>query len=453
MPAAKFHRTLGLLPATAINMTQMCGIGPFITIPIMVATMGGPQAMIGWIAGALLAMADGLVWAELGAALPGAGGTYLYLREAFEHRTGKLMPFLFIWTAMLTIPLIMATGVIGLVQYLGFFFPHLGWWSQRAIGVGVTALVVLALYRRIESVRWITTGLWIIMLASVGLVIAACFSHFDPHLAFHFAGGGAGFLAGLGSGLIIAVYDYLGYYTSAYMGDELRDPGRVMPRSIVIAIVAIMLLYLALNIGVLGVVPWQTVAHASSIGSLVLERTWGYTAAAIVTVLILVTAFASVFAGLLGGSRVPFYAARDQVFFKAFGRLHHRHDFPHIALLAMGVVTAIGSFFDLTEVINMLLAASVLVQSLAQIAALIVLRRRRPDLHRPYRQWLYPLPCVIAAVGWIFVYFSATALSLVLSGIWVAAGIVAFLAWAKLNGAWPFGAIGVGSHRVTGAAD
>ncbi|HET8552841.1 MAG TPA: APC family permease [Gammaproteobacteria bacterium] len=448
-----FRRTLGLLPATAINMTQMCGIGPFITIPIMVATMGGPQAMIGWIAGAVLAMADGLVWAELGAALPGAGGSYLYLREAFEHRTGKLMPFLFIWTAMLTIPLIMATGVIGLVQYLGFFFPHLGWWAQRAIGVGVTALVVLALYRRIESIRWITTGLWVIMLASVTLVIAACFSHFDPHLAFNFTGGGAGFLTGLGSGLIIAVYDYLGYYTSAYMGDELRDPGRVMPRSIVIAIVAIMALYLALNIGVLGVVPWQTVAHASSIGSLVLERTWGYTAAAIVTVLILVTAFASVFAGLLGGSRVPFYAARDQVFFKAFGHLHNRHDFPHVALLAMGAVTAVGSFFDLTEVINMLLAASVLVQSLAQIAALIVLRRRRPDLHRPYRQWLYPLPCVIAAVGWSFVYFSATSLSLLLSGIWIFAGIVAFLAWAKVNRAWPFGAIGVGSRGITGAAD
>jgi hypothetical protein len=103
-----FRRSAGLLSATAINMTQMVGIGPFITIPLMVATFSGPQAIIDWIAGALLAICDGLVWAELGAAMPGSGGTYLHLREAFQYRTGKLMPFLFIWTIVLTIPLIMS---------------------------------------------------------------------------------------------------------------------------------------------------------------------------------------------------------------------------------------------------------------------------------------------------------------------------------------------------------
>ncbi|WP_343070861.1 APC family permease [Streptomyces bathyalis] len=122
--ARHFKRSLGLFPAISVNMTQMCGIGPFITIPVMVATMGGPQALLGWVVGALLAMADGLVWAELGAAMPGAGGTYVYLREAFQYRTGRLMPFLFIWTAMLSIPLIMSTGAIGIVEYLGYYFPH-----------------------------------------------------------------------------------------------------------------------------------------------------------------------------------------------------------------------------------------------------------------------------------------------------------------------------------------
>ena len=118
-----FHRSVGPFSATAINMTQMVGIGPFITIPLMVATFSGPQAIVGWVAGAALAICDGLVWAELGAAMPGAGGTYLYLREAFQYRTGKLMPFLFIWTIVLTIPLIMSTGIIGLEQYLGYFLP------------------------------------------------------------------------------------------------------------------------------------------------------------------------------------------------------------------------------------------------------------------------------------------------------------------------------------------
>ena len=94
-------------------MTQMCGIGPFVTIPLMVAAFGGPQAVFGWVVGALLALADGLVWAELGAAMPGAGGTYLYLREAFQYRTGRLMPFLFVWTAMFD-PADHVDGVIGM---------------------------------------------------------------------------------------------------------------------------------------------------------------------------------------------------------------------------------------------------------------------------------------------------------------------------------------------------
>src|SRR5215468_6249635 len=137
-----FHRSIGLFSATAINMTQMCGIGPFITIPLMVAAMGGPQAVVGWIAGAILAAADGMVWAELGAAMPGSGGTYVYLREAFQYRTGKLMPFLFIWTVLLAAPLTMSTGIIGLVEYLQFFFLNLSWLASHLIGVIATALVV-----------------------------------------------------------------------------------------------------------------------------------------------------------------------------------------------------------------------------------------------------------------------------------------------------------------------
>jgi len=173
------------------------------------------------------------------------------------------------------------------------------------------------------------------------------------------------------------------------------------------------------------------------------ERSWGHLAAAVMTVLIIVTAFASVFTGLLGGSRVPFQAAQDKVFLSVFARLHAKHGFPHVALLTMGMVTAIGTFFDLTEVINMLLAATIIVQSIAQIAALIVLRRRQPTLKRPYRQWLYPVPCVIALVGWVYVYVSASTLSLILSGLWIAAGLVVFAIWARVNRSWPFAPVEV----------
>src|SRR5947209_4543551 len=438
-----FERGIGLRSAVAINMTQMCGIGPFVTIPLMITALGGPQAAFGWIVGALLAFADGLVWAELGASMPGAGGTYLYLREAFQYRTGRLMPFLFVWTAMFTIPLIMATGVIGLVQYLGYLIPGMSWVEIHAISLAVVALVLFALYRRVVETAAISLALWGVALLSLLIVIVASLTHFHADLAFTyphkaFAFGGP-FWAGLGGGLLIGIYDYLGYNTTAYMAAELKDPGRVLPRSIIYSIVGIMVAYLTMNIGVLGVVPWQTAAHSQSIASLVLERTWGKTAADITTVLIVVTAFGSIFAGLLGGSRVPFNAARDGLFFRPFGKLHPRHHFPLVALLVMGFVTAVGSFFSLSTVINVLLAVFVIVQAIAQVVALTVLRRRQPDLRRPYRQWLYPLPSLAALGGWIYVYTSSGSSPIIFSLVVLVAGLLAFAVWAKVEHQWPFG--------------
>ncbi|TDR80081.1 APC family permease [Paludibacterium purpuratum] len=443
-PEAKphFHRSIGLFPAVAINMIQMCGIGPFITIPTIVAVANGPLAVVGWIVGALLSMADGLVWAELGAAMPGAGGTYLYFREAFQYRTGRLMPFLFVWTAMLTIPLTMSTGIIGFVQYLNFFWPNLTPTQGHLIGLVLTGIVLLALYRRIESIRTLSTAMWVILILALGLTTAAAYSDFHLSLATAIPPGAtqaSKFFTGLGAGLIIAIYDYAGYNTTAYMGDELKNPGRVMPRSIIISIIAVMCFYLAMNIGVIGTVPWQTVAKSQSVASLVIEQNWGHTAAAIITILILVAAFASVFAGLLGGSRVPFYAARDGVFLSAFGKLHPKHAFPHIALLAMTAVMAVGTFFDLSTVINMLVAVTVILQSIGQVFALVVLRRRQPQLHRPYKQWLYPIPCLVALLGWVFVFYMADTESQALSAAWIGLGLIAFLLWARATRSWPFG--------------
>jgi amino acid transporter len=443
--AVGFERRLGLFQATTINMTQMCGIGPFITIPVMIATMGGPQAMFGWLLGAIIAIADGLVWAELGAAMPGAGGSYLYLREAFQYRTGRLVPFLFVWSAVLFIPLIMSTGVIGLVQYAGYLWPSLVHGTGlstlgHVVAVGVVAVVALALYRRIGDVGRMTSVFFVVMLVSVLGVILAAFTHFSPHLAGSFPhDAGSKFFTGLGAGLVIAIYDYLGYNTAAYLGAEIRDPGRVIPRSIVYAILGIMGLYFLLQIGVLGVVPWQDAEKSSSIASLVLEKSWGKGVAQVFTVGIVITAFASVFAGLLGGSRVPFNAARDKLFLPWFGRLHPRLHFPTAGLYAMGVITAIGSLFTLTDVINMFTAVFVLIQAVAQVVAVTVLRLRQPNLPRPYRMTLYPLPSAVALIGWIYIYYHAGAKPILLSLAWLAAGGVAFLIWARAENTWPFG--------------
>ncbi|MEU5633363.1 APC family permease [Streptomyces rishiriensis] len=457
-PEGGFVRRVGLFQATTINMSQMCGIGPFVTIPLMVTAFGGPQAVIGFLAGALLALADGLVWAELGAAMPGSGGSYVYLRQAFQYRTGRLMPFLFVWTAMLFIPLIMSTGVVGFVQYLGYLAPDMGKTTGDLVGLGMILLVIVLLWRGIEHIARITAVMWTVMITSVLLVIVAAATDFSADLAFTYPAHAFDltsnhFWLGFAAGLTIGIYDYLGYNTTAYMGAEIKDPGRTLPRSIIFSILGIMAIYLLLQIGTLGVIDWHRMKDAgdiasTSVASAVLEETWGRGAADTVTVLILITAFASVFTGLLGGSRVPYDAARERVFFRPYAKLHPRHRFPTLGLATMGVVTAIGFLIgrhtDLATLIQLLTTVMVLVQALAQIAAVTVLRRRQPNLRRPYKMWLYPLPSLLALVGWLVIYGYADKNSpgrhpIEWSLAWLALGIVAYVLWARFEKVWPFG--------------
>jgi amino acid transporter len=296
------------------------------------------------------------------------------------------------------------------------------------------------------------------MICTLLAVIAAAFTHFNATQVFTFPAHAfdvtrSGFWIGFAGGLTIGVYDYLGYNTSAYLGAEIRRPGKTLPRSIVYAILSMMVVYLAMQVGILGVVDWhemldQNSVAFQSVASLVLERTLGSTAAKIVTVFILVTAFTSVLAGLLAGSRVPYDAARDGVFFRSFARLHPRHEFPTVGLLAMGVVTAagfvIGQLTSLSVLIQLLTVVTVLVQALAQIVALTVLRRRQPQLRRPYRMFLYPLPSIIAGLGWVIIYGYADENApglhpIELSLLWIVVGGAAFALWARSKREWPFG--------------
>ena len=302
---------------------------------------------------------------------------------------------------------------------------------------------MVALFRKIGQIGKLTTVLFVVMLVAVLSTIVAAYSHFSASQAFAFTPGAFGshgtFWAGLGAGLIIAVYDYLGYNTSAYLGGEMRDAGRTIPRSIIFAILGIMSLYFLLQVGVLGSIPLEQLKSATSVASSVLEQAWGSTAAQIITGLIVVAAIGSVFAGLLGGSRVPYEAARDKVFLPVFGHLHPKLHLPTAGVLAMGVITIIGSLFTLTTIINAAVATLLLIQSLAQVAAIIVLRRRQPNLVRPYRQLLYPVPTIIAGVGWVYIYLSSTWQSIGLSLGWIVIGSLAFLIYAKTEKTWPFG--------------
>jgi amino acid transporter len=447
--SVSLSRRFGLLQATALNMSNMIGIGPFITIPILMTALGGPQAMIGWAVAVLVTIPDGLVWSELGAAMPGSGGSYVYLREAYgRERFGRLVAFLFIWQFILSGPLEIASGYIGFSRYARYIWPDLTSGHVFLVAAGVGLLNVVLLYRRIEAIGTLTVSLWLGTLLTTGAVIASGALHFNAARAFDFPPGAfdfsVGFLLGLGAASRVGIYDYLGYYDICYIGDEVKDPGRVIPRSILISIVAVAILYFAINLSIIGVVPWREFVPADAypesefIVSTFMERLYGPQVATVFTFLILWTAFGSVFALLLGYSRIPYAAARDGYFFKIFGRLHPTKHFPYISLLVLGLISILCSLLPLGLVIDALITTRILVQFIGQVFAVMLLRATRPDLPRPFRMWLYPVPAIVALAGWTFLLLTSGWFLIALGLGTLALGIVCFLLWSWRSRCWPF---------------
>lgn len=448
------ERRLKLLEAVSLNMSMMVGIGPFITIPLFVGTMGGPQAMIGWVLGAAVALADGMVWSELASAFPGSGGTYHFYDGAYgSSRIGRMLKFLFVWQFLFSGPLEIATGAIGMAKYLGYFVPILSepaWnWKQfvpffdqnvlgeQVAAIGIMALVTLLAYRRISVAGRLMVALWVGMLVTVVWVIVAGITHFNPALAFDFPEG-AWMInrrnsAGLGMALAIAMYDYLGYYQICYLGDEVADAARTIPRSILISVSAIGLVYLAMNIGILGVIPWRDVVKSKHIASDLMLRVYGPWSARFVALMIIWTALASVFAALLGYSRIPYASARAGHFIRAFGATHPTGHFPHRSLLLISGLAAVACLFELETVIAALLASRILVQFIGQIATVFWLRSDPKRSPSPYRMPVYPLPAMFALAGWLFVFSTSEPHVLVYGLASLVLGWAVFLVWDGLG--------------------
>lgn len=437
------RRELGLIQATALAITDMVGIGPYITIPLLLATMAGPQAMLGWNVGALIAFSDGLVWAELGAALPKAGGSYNYLREAFgPHRAGRWLSFLMVWQIMFSAPLSVASGSIGFASYLHYLAPAVPPWGIRVVAGAFPLLLVALLYRRIGKIGKMSVVLvagvlggclWVILSGLPHLSLARL-SDFPPN-AFHL---NWLFWVGLGHATLYALYDYFGYYNVCYLAEEIRDPGRVIPRAIMFSILLVGVLYVFMTASFISVIPWREALSSKFIASAYIERIQGTAAGKVMTALVLWIAFSSVFSLLLGYSRIPYVAAKDGNFFRVFSKLHPTGEFPHISLITLGVIASIFSLGRLSEVIPGLIATRVLIQYLPQTIGFFVLRVRRPDLPRPFRMWLYPIPGIVSTLGWIYVLATAARGSLVFALAVLGVGTAAYMIRARMRGEWPF---------------
>lgn len=449
----KLERGLGLIEATSLNVTFMVGIGPFIVIPLVTQAMGGPQSLIAWFGGAVLALMDGCVWAELGAAMPEAGGSYVFLREAYgPGKWGRLMSFLYIWQTLFQGPLSVASGAIGFAGYSTYLvaksrrltqiFGSLGSRAETAIAVAVVVVVVLVLYRRIATIGKISIALCIVVVGTILWLIYGGATHFNPSL-FVLSPGSWNiswiFVAGLGHASVQAVYSYLGYYNVCNLGGEMKDPARNIPRAIFISIAGVALLYLAMQTSILGVLPWRQTAGARAVVSLFVERVYGPKWASVATWLILVTAFGSIFSATLGYSRIPYAAALDGNFFSVFARVHPTKKFPHISLLALGATAIVCCLaLSLGQVIRTILAMRCLIQFVGQALGLMVLRARWKARQWPFRMWAYPVPVLVAIAGWLAIFASTGSTPMLASLAAAAAGIVVYLLRARYLRQWPF---------------
>lgn len=439
----QLERGLGLKEATALNMIDMVGIGPFIVIPIVIQAMNGPQCMLAWVAGALLATIDGFIWAELGAALPKAGGSYFFLKEIYGKESwGKILSFLFIWQTMIQAPLVVASGAIGFSQYFTYLVP-LTAIQQKMVSGALVILLVVILYRKITVIGKISLLLWVGVIGTIVWLIFGGVTHFNPGLAFTFPQNAFDlswlFFAGLGTATVKTIYTYLGYYNVCHLGAEIKEPGKNIPRSIFISIGGIAILYLAMQLSILGVIPWQQAMKSQFIVSTFVETLYGSKAGIVATVLILWIAFSSLFAVLLGYSRIPYAAASDGTFFSVFAKVHPTKHFPHISLMVLGGIAFVFSLlFRLSDVISAILAMRILVQFIAQAAGIIYLHKKKPAGFFPYKMILFPIPPLIAILMWIGLFMS-TGFYFALAGTgFLVLGCIVYLIRAYIKKDFPF---------------
>jgi basic amino acid/polyamine antiporter, APA family len=478
MSTPTLDRGLGLGQATAVNITQIVGAGVFATIPLILGVLPGPYALLAWLVAGALILSDSLIWGELGAALPAAGGSYHFLLESYgRHRWGRLMAFLFVWQILISGPLEVGSGLVAAAQFSRAFSGVQKFDKEHTVTIGVVTeeapapaegeesaepkvlgvqvgptrlfgfalgmAIIALLYRRVTTLGKLSVVFLIGVFAILGWVLIEGALRFDPATAFdatleegerpdHWG-------LALGAGMALAIFSYFGYYNVCYLGAEVREPARTIPRSILLSALIVVVLFTLTHLAIVGVMPWREAAkETDNLTAEFMYRLHGAWARNLVTVLLIGSCFASCFSGMLGYSRVPYAAAKEGHFFRWFAAVHPRLHIPHRALLLIGAMVLFWSFFSLGDIINALIATRILEQFVAQVFGVMLLRHLQPDRPRPWRMWLYPLPCLAALVGWLFVYISTGTLFIAIGATTLAAGLVVFVVWAARRGEWPF---------------
>jgi amino acid transporter len=432
---------MGLLQAAATNVIAMVGVGPFLTIPFMLTSMGGPHIIYAWFAGAVLALCDGLVYAQLGAALPGSGGAYLYLREAYRpFGLDRVMAFVFVFQTLLVAPLSIASGAVGFADYLQFYWTDMTPRQHDAVAAAVCIGVTALLWRHITSVGRLAVIMLAGVIVTVGWVIVAGLFSFSATQAFAFPPEAfqldRDLAVRIGATAILAMYSYGGYSQVCNIAEEIKEPRTNIPRAIVLSIVGVAAIYSLMSIVILGLVPWEEARDTRTIASLFISRTFtdpthGRAAGLVMTFLILFIAAASLYALVLSYSRVLFAAARDGDFFPVFARVHPTKHFPWVSLIAIGGFSLPFCFFSLGQLVGWLMQVQILLIFVWQCAAVMLLRRYRPDIPQPFTMWLYPLPALVSLVLWIYIFLAGPREGILFAAAFLAVSIAAYVVFRK----------------------
>jgi APA family basic amino acid/polyamine antiporter len=448
-------RGLSLLDATLLIVGSVVGSGIFFAPSIMAGYLQSPGLLVGlWVLGGLLTLAGALSYAELAAAMPRAGGQYVFLSEAFS----PLFGFLYGWTLLVAINTgFVAAVAVAFAKALGFFVPGVGEEHVLLAVLGTTfstaQLVALAV---IAVLTWINvTGLrtgasvqnlfTLAKLGALGILVAVAVAtargsaeNFRPiaSLALGPEGLKVGLFAALAGAMSKALFSYDSWYTVTFAAEEVKDPERNLPRSLVLGTLGVTVAYAATVAVYLYTVPIGEMAATAEnrIGTEAAVRAIGPAGGAFIAVAILISTFGCVNGLTLAGARVVYAMARDGLFFRAAARVHPRHRTPAAALVLHGLVASVlaltGTYSDLLT----MTAFSSLLFNVLTVVGLFVLRRRRPDLARPYRAWGYPVvPLLFVVVALFFLVYTPvaeprnTGLGLILTAL----GVPVYLYWRR----------------------
>jgi APA family basic amino acid/polyamine antiporter len=426
-------RAIGPLGATAIVVGNVIGSGIFLIPHNVAQKVGSAEALLAvWIVGGVLSLAGALSLGELGAAIPEAGGVYVYLREAY----GKLAGFLYAWTEVLVITAgsIAALGVAFSI-YAASLVP-LSPAAQKVVAVGAIALLTAV---NVIGVREGTAVQTVFTLAKLsGLAIIVGFALFapaaEPVASAQPLPTPATTFSSFAVALIGVIWAFNGWHHFSLAAGEVKDPARVVPRAYLLGLLIITGAYLAANLAYLRVLSLEALAERQTVAAAAMEAMTGPRGATFVSVLILCSIFGALNGTVLAGPRACYAMARDGVLFSFFARIHPRFKTPAPAIVLVGAWSAVLALSGTYEELFTYVMFAGWIFLAAATLAVLVLRRRRPELPRPYRTWGYPWTPLIFVAGALVVTVNTLVTNPVEAGIGlaiVACGVPVFLFWRR----------------------